>query len=370
MMKAEPLDAATRIAGFGLVADPQPIEVADEEWSRLAAKLTSHRLTGLAVAAVDAEALLLSEEQRADLLDRHRGTMFAALSIERKMVRVTRRLEEIGIRPVILKGPAFAHTIYPDPSWRAFGDLDLLVRTADWKRTCDVLAADGYRRGLPEPHAGFDERFGKAAVHRNGDGIELDVHRTLVLGPFGLWLDPDELFDHAVPFPLGGRELLRLDDVDRSIHACIHASLGTLSDQLWTVRDVAQCMLASGLDWKVLAERAERWRVVAVVAHAMRSAAELLRVPIPDGASELLQYRPPRKERRALETFLTERRDRGGTAISTLRAIPGLRAKAAYVRALVVPDREFLRARSPQGSYIRRWRRPLRWLTSRGKQRL
>jgi Uncharacterised nucleotidyltransferase len=368
--EAQPaLDAATRIAAFGLAADPSPIGVDEREWSRFAAKLTSHHLTGLAVAAVEAEALRLSEELRTDLLDRHKGAMFAALSIERKMLRVTRRLDEAGIRPVILKGPALAHTVYQDPSWRTFEDLDLLVRTLEWRRTCDVLTADDYRRELPEPHAGFDERFGKAAVHWNGDGIALDLHRTLVLGPFGLWLDPDELYDHAVPFSLGGRELLRLDDVDRSIHACLHASLGTLSDQLWTVRDVAQCMHAPELDWKVLAERAERWRVVAVVAHAIRSATELLRVPMPRGASELLEYRPPRSERRALETFLTERRDRGGTAISTLRAIPGLRAKAAYVRALVFPNREFLRARSPNGGYVSRWRRSLRWLGPSKKDR-
>jgi Uncharacterised nucleotidyltransferase len=362
------LDSATRIAAFGLAADRMLLEVDEREWPRLAAKLTSHRLTGLAVAAFEAEELLLTDEQRADLLERHKGVMFAALSIERKMLRVTRRLEEAGIRPVILKGPALAHTIYPDPSLRSFGDLDLLVRTEDWRSTCDVLAADGYRRGLPEPHAGFDERFGKAAVHRNGDGIELDLHRTLVLGPFGLWLHPDELFDHAVPFQLGGRQLLRLDDVDRLIHACLHASLGFRWEQLWTVRDVAQCALAPGLDWEELEERAGRWRVRAVVAHALRTASDLIKVRLPDGASEILEYRAPRTERRALETFLTERRDRGGTAISTLRAIPGVRGKAAYIRALAFPDREFLQARSPEGSYIRRWRRPLQWLTRRGKQ--
>jgi hypothetical protein len=363
------LEVATRIAAFGLLDDVEPVDGRDHDWRRLGSTLTTHRLTGLAWAAAERGAVLLTEEQRTDLLDRHKGAMFAALNIERKLLRTADRLEQAGIRPLVLKGPALAHTLYPDPSWRAFGDLDVLVRTEDWRESCDVLAESGYRRGLPEPHAGFDERFGKAAVHRNRDGIELDLHRTLVLGPFGLWLHPDELFEHAVPFILGGRTLLRLDDVDRLIHACLHASLGTLPDQLWTVRDVAQTAIDSDLDWTLVEDRARQWRVGAVVRHALGRASELLEFPLPREADRLRDYSPSRGERRALETFLTERRDRGGTALSTLRAIPGIRGKAAYVRALLFPDRDFVVARAQQGSYVRRWRTPLRWLSPRRKVR-
>ena len=363
------LEAANRIASFGLFEYMEPVDARDHDWRRLGSTLTTHRLTGVAWAATEGGALLLTEEQRTDLLDRHRGAMFAALNIERKLLRTADTLEDAGIRPVVLKGPALAHALYPDPSWRAFGDLDLLVRTEDWRGACDVLAESGYRRGLPEPHAGFDERFGKAAVHRNGDGIELDLHRTLVLGPFGLWLNPDELFEHAVPFTLGGRTLLRLDNPDRLIHACLHASLGTLPDQLWTVRDVAQAALDSDLDWTLVEDRARRWRVGAVLRHALGRASELLEVSLPQEADRLRDYSPSRGERRALETFLTERRDRGGTALSTIRAIPGIRAKAAYVRALLFPDRDFVVARAQQGNYVRRWRTPFRWLAPRRKVR-
>jgi hypothetical protein len=61
--------------------------------------------------------------------------------------------------------------------------------------------------------------------------------------------------------------------------------------------------------------------------------------------------------RRALEAYGPDRKARGSLEIATVRAIPNLSAKARYVRDLVLPGRDFVRARGPD-----RWRRPLRWI--------
>jgi hypothetical protein len=46
-----------------------------------------------------------------------------------------------------------------------------------------------------------------------------------------------------------------------------------------------------------------------------------------------------------------------------MNAIPSIRGKAGYVRSLVLPDREFLEARTGEhASYVRRWGVALRWL--------
>jgi len=77
-----------------------------------------------------------------------------------------------------------------------------------------------------------------------------------------------------------------------------------------------------------------------------------------------------RRERRALDAYITNRRSRGGTATSTIRAIPGLSAKIAYVRALLFPNRAFLSARQRNGrpSYLRRLAVPVRWFTGRHRR--
>jgi Uncharacterised nucleotidyltransferase len=354
------------VAAFGLGEPGGLLEAPHHEWDRFLASLQAQRLTGLAVAAADRETLRLTSEEAGELTERHREAMARALTIERELLELGSVLDDVAIEPIVLKGPAVAHSAYPDPSWRPFGDLDLLVRTSDWRRACAALERSGRHRRLPEPRPGFDERFGKAAVYRGSSWVEVDLHRTLVVGPFGLWIRPDDVLERTVPLSLGGRTFRRLDDTGLLLHACVHAALGWRVPFLWTLRDVAQIARMPGVDWTVLARLAERWRLQVVVQHALTTASEVLGVPVPPQAETVMAITPPRRQRRALSAYITPRRDRGGTAVSTLGAIPGVRRKAAYVQALVFPRQDFLnRRQAGRGSYWRRWLIPVRWLSGR-----
>ncbi len=373
MLDHEPQILAARLAAFaaphtGIDRDPiegEAIVVSDGDWPALRSNLEFQRLTGLAVAAMNVGVLRLPSWAMDELLESHRRAMGWALAVERRALRVCTALTEEGIDAVILKGPAFAHRFYPDPSWRPFGDLDLLVRTADLARAGAVLERLGFNRTLPEPRAGFDRRFGSGAVYRMSGGIEIDVHRTLVTGPFGLWMRPEDLFASTAELWLGGRALRRLDDTGSFLHACVHAALGALPSLLLPLRDVAQIAYTGDPDWERVVALAGRWRLRAVIAHALGVASEVLGVPPPPQALPLLESGSPRRERRALLAYTTDRQRRGARALSTIRAIPRLRAKAAYVMALGFPSRGFLAARqgSDRGSYVRRWTVPFRWLT-------
>jgi hypothetical protein len=355
-------DLAVRIAGFGL-EQSDPMRIPEGSWQDLLSELEIHKLTGLAVAGAEAGWLELEEARLAELMERQREDMVWALGLERTLLDLAAAFDDHGIDFVVLKGPAVAHTKYPDPSWRPFGDLDLLVRTADWRRACDLLGEVGLERRLPEPRRGFDERFGKAAVFRGPKRQEIDLHRTLAQGPFGIWLDADELFGHTTELRLGGRALRRLDDTALLAHACIHAVLGFEQPLLLTVRDVAQVAESANLDWELMGNWAKRWRLGVVFRHAFELISSLWGTPWSVDARPAVVDRP--KDRWALEAYTTPRRRRGGSARATVRALPGLRAKAAYVRALMAPGREFVAARSGSGSakrYLHRWATPVSWM--------
>lgn len=364
---ADPTALVRRVAATGLPGEwgGSSFQVEDGAWRAFASSLVWEKLTGLALAAWDGGVLQASVGQAKELVKHQRRAMLHALTLERRLLSLAEAFEEAGVEFVVLKGPALAHTFYPDPSWRPFGDLDLLVRTRDWQRTCALLPEQGFRRKYPEPRPGFVERFGHTAVHRSDDGFEVDLHRTLVAGPFGLWVNLDELFEHTTWFHVGGRRLRRLDDAALLVNACLHASLGSRPPLLLPLRDVAQVAMRGEIDWDLLADWGRRWKLRAVYRHAFQAVSETLGARLPREAHALTGGEPgTRRERRALEAYVTDRRWRGGKALGSLHAIRGLRAKTAYARMLFFPSKEFLEFRSEgrSRSYARRWLIPVRWI--------
>ena len=370
MSTAAPVERVVRsVASFGLVCEVTETHSVDEDtWLELKSRLIAERLTGLAMAAAEDGRLNLSDTHFAELSDAHREVMLWALDLERTLLDLAREFDDAGIEFVVLKGAALAHTVYPDPSWRPFMDIDLLVRTRDWRRSCALLAELGMVRRLVEPRPGFDERFGKAACHVNDKRQEIDLHRTLVLGPFGLWIDPDELFEGTSRFSLGGRDLNQLDDTASLMHACLHASLGMRRSLLVSFRDVAQAAESSGVVWEVILDWAERWRLRPVLRDAFMRTEQKLGTRNPPQLSPLIGEEPTRSERRLLSAYTSESRNRGGMALTTLQALPSVRSKAAYVRTLCFPSSDFLKARTGKDggpSYLRRWAVPIHWALGR-----
>lgn len=358
-----------RIASHGLRRRNEPVmalEVPDALWSGVLRSVAKQRISGLASAAAREGALLLTEAQREELLDRHRSAMAMVLLLEDLLRKVSSAMVSEEVPIVVLKGPAIAHAFYPHPSWRSYGDLDLLIARGDWQRACTVLAELGFRRLIPEPRRGFDERFGKGASFENSQALQVDLHRTLALGPFGLWIDPEALLSRSSEFRWGELSLRRLEDTDALIHACIHAALGRQEPLLVPLRDVAQIAWSGNIDWGSMSERTREWRLSAPVAHAMRTTADRLDARLPAETEQLFRIRVPWRERRSLEAYTTDRARRGGAALAALWAIPGIKARAAYIRALLFPEDRFRAARQ-QGSGGRRSRLmiPLRWAVER-----
>ncbi len=329
-------------------------------------RLVREKLTGVAAAAHRAGFLRLSESQGEELLRHQREAMLWALTLERRLLQLSDAFQGASLEFVVLKGSALAHTVYPDPCWRPFGDLDLLVRTSDWRAACSLLSELGFHRKLPEPRPGFGERFANAASHIDGEGCEVDLHRSLVIGPFGLWIDPAELFERKDFFRLGGHLLPRLEDTALLLHACVHAALGYSPPLLLPIRDVAQVAANASIDWARLAAWGRRWKLRAVIQHAFETATDL-GLDLPQGVWGLMDVNATRRERRALRSYTTSRRGRGGVALSTLEALPGVRAKLAYISAMLLPSRDFLASRAGSAvspSVARRWMVPLRWLAN------
>jgi hypothetical protein len=355
-----PAGIVEAVAAHGLPgAPPLPQRALDgATWRAVLERATGDRVAPwLAAATVDG-ALGASPRQRDQAVLAHEQAMRLCVVLERALLDAASRLEDAGIDYRVLKGPAVAHLDYPDPSARAFGDVDLLVAAADYDRALAVFEVAGARRRYTEVRPGFDRRWGKGACLVAADGIELDVHRTFVAGPFGLTIDLDELFAHGGAVVIGSRTLPTLDRTGRFLHACFHASLGDRTARLVALRDVAQLVLTTDLDRDEALTLAHHWRAETVVARAVRLTWRRLRLAPHPWLAWADAQRPDRFQARALRAYTAPSRSYATQAVAGVAAVPTVSEKLAYVRALLLADSDHLAHRDR--SYPRRLQRAWR----------
>lgn len=335
------------IAAVGLRDAPPdrfPTRVLDPEaWRNLITSVQLNRVTGLLASAVDDALLPSTPEQRGEVMQLHAEMMSICLRLEGDLLEVSSLLEENEVKTIVLKGPAFAHLDYVRPELRFFGDIDLLVRGEQFDSASDVLERTGHRRRFREVRPGFDGRFGKGASFTGVNGREVDVHRTFVMGPFGLQIQLDPLWDGpGQHFWVGDRPFRAFDQEGRFLHACYHAALGKREAQLVPLRDLAGMLdRASDVDVEGWIRRASSWNGTAVVARAVAVAWTTLGLPATTLSVWARDYRPSAAERRALRTYLDPRMGYAARSVAALSVVPGLSNKLAFGYAMLIPDGQY-----------------------------
>jgi len=289
-------------SGRGLPTEP----ISEQDWPTVLDCASSHRLTGLLCTAVDVGALPTTSEQRSHVLQVQLSRMAWVMQLEHELLAVIDLLSRSGVDIRCLKGPAVAHLDYPDPAARSFVDLDVLIRSEKVDDAVAALTAAGFQRRHPQPRPGFDRRFSKGITFLSPTGYELDLHRTFVQGPWGLWIDLNDLWSSMEEFQFAGRVVPALSRPARFMHACYHGALGDWPPRLSSMRDIAQLLLCTGQDELEVHDLISRWRAEAVVAAAIVDSWALLgiqrRTAVSDGAHRYVATR------RELEQLAVHRR--------------------------------------------------------------
>jgi putative nucleotidyltransferase-like protein len=373
-MTASATDVVRGVAGYGLpgaaVALPQAL-LDDKAWEAVLAGVSGQRLTGHMVRALDDGAFMANDDQQAAALEAHERALAVELVLERLLLTTMYQLDAASIAARVLRGPAVAHSVYLDPGLRSFADVDVLVASWDYDAALALLCAHGARRRYQEPRKGFDRRFGKGVCLEipGGLGLEIDLHRTFVAGPFGLAVDTGALFESSTTFHLGGQELHGLDPESRFLDSCFHAALGRKQPRLVAWRDVAQMILCAPLDADRVRERCRAWRCGVVVQRAIGLAWDAFAL---DSTPEVVRWARSQEssvfEQRALRAYVSSDRSYASQAVAGLQAVRSRREKVRYATALLVPNRAYVRMR--EGSYRRRVRRALRLFREESRRQL
>jgi hypothetical protein len=115
-----------------------------------------------------------------DRRDRARGVV-RRLAAEAALIEVVGPLSECGVRPLVLKGAAFAHWLYESPDERLYEDIDLLVDPERIELAESVLAELGCSRadsGLHEHERSLHHSRWKRA---GGRPFRVELHHTMHL---------------------------------------------------------------------------------------------------------------------------------------------------------------------------------------------
>jgi hypothetical protein len=348
------------VAAYGLAGTmlDLPEDVLDDrQFIKLNREVRSQRLTGLLWSAIADGSFPVTPSQRERAEESHIQRLAAVLVLEDLLLQTVEALRDAGVPCRVLKGPAVAHLDYPDPAQRVFGDVDLLVPGSSFDVAVATLEAAGCRRRFPEPRPGFERRFGKGAC-MTADGLEIDLHRTFVMGPYGERLALDALWERHETFQLSGTRIATLSAEGRLLHAAYHTVLGDRCPRLVPMRDVAQMVLTKAIDYTSLRALMKASAGEAVVARAVRltwhelQIADVLAISAWSG-----DYAEDRRAAADLSLYGAAS-TYAARSFGTVRAIPTWSGKAQYLAALTLPDQGYLAGRD--AGQIGRLRRGIR----------
>ena len=288
----------------------------------------------------------------------------------RELSEVLQVLAAHGVTPVVFKGAALAHSVYPDPVCRLMGDLDLWVTVDEMDRAREALSTAGFvsRTNLTRPPTLLPFNSGEVQLHgtRPGTGL-VELHFGVFAGE---WLrrtanvDEVAIRNRVQPIILLGQRAHQLAPEDALIQLAVHAAVNhqlSLS-ALRSLVDVSLLARHAPLDWSVVVQRAREWRIATATWLVLRLAVDLC--GLADAAEAVRQLQPSALRRRMIRRFanaesLVEMRDLSKSKwryVYLLLMVDRKRDAVKLVYRTLWPERDWLIARYGRYTFSTRLR--------------
>jgi len=326
------LDLLRAVARHGVVGgDTGPVSVAPEQVATLLVEATAHKLVGLLDQAVADGVVRCDEESAVRVGDRAVEVAAWSVQLERHLLVVHDLFDDAGLPHRFVKGATVAHRFYSHPGLRMSVDVDALVEPAELDRAVALLVEAGHTRQQRDPYPGFSRRYAKSVSLRSAAGIEVDLHRVIPDGPFGLRASPDVVWTRpAGAVAVGGREVPALDPVAAFVQACVNAVASYDMVSLASLRDVVEVAAAVAGVVPELRSLAAAMGVEACLAEAVAHAVVELGWDAPASVAEIARWPISAREREWLDSYRLRPSD-ARRALLGMHAVPGLSGKVAYL---------------------------------------
>ncbi len=210
---------------------------------------------------------------------------FHCLANAAELLEVLNAFEKAGIAALPFKGVVLGASAYGDMTFRAAGDLDLLIYYRDLQRATQILRKRGYELktaaledGSPAMPNYFEYHFERA-----DDGMVLELRWRLELTQprYKHDLGMDWAWPRRRTTKLGGADVPNFDAVSGLLMLCMHGSKHVWSRLVW-VCDVAKLLESEpALDWDFAQREARRVGLMRCLALGVLLARKLVDAPVP-----------------------------------------------------------------------------------------
>ncbi|MBE0582421.1 MAG: nucleotidyltransferase family protein, partial [Desulfofustis sp.] len=163
-----------------------------------------------------------------------------------------------GLSPLVIKGAALCHTLYPDPALRPMRDIDLLLAPEEAVRAQQVALSAGFdRHGTPTP----DDHYHLPPLVKTVEGMKvcIEIHRALYpdCPPYYPRTDFERLLAGSAPFACGDLCCATLGAEEMLSHLYHHGFRMPLSYEPYKLINAADLIgfveqQAEALDWSRL----------------------------------------------------------------------------------------------------------------------
>ncbi len=258
-----------------------------------------------------------------------------ALGLDVALVEVHKALSAVGVRSILLKGPAIANWLYDDSIERFYTDIDLLIRE-------DSLAVAGAalaKLGFVQPYAGVGasaepDDHAQMWRRRQPNLGEVDLHHRFAgvnADPAVIW---DALSQRTVSLRVAGHDVEVLDHVGLALIIALHAAAHGPEDE-WPRQDLARALeRASSETWAAAADLAKQ------LAAEQSFALGLRRLPRGVLLAERLGLTTEVSAHAALLSGGVGSKDAWG--FHQFAIASGWRARAVVLREKLLPSRAFM----------------------------
>lgn len=261
------------------------VDIAD-----LAKLALEHRMAPWLAAVISSNEETAAADRLAPLRQAGAGQTMQTMLLYAEMTKVVGLLNEAEIPVVLLKGPALADTVYPDPALRAYGDIDVLIHEADLPETSAILRNRGYAEEHEEHqphrihqcHGIFQRKF----MHpESGHCLEVHCdHLQIGLEPVSM----DEIWNDASEHSFGRARARVLEQHDLFVQLCVHLNRHGFERLAW-FKDLDLMVRRDTLDWNLVAAKAQKQGCLDSVSYTLYLLGRTLGTPLPPQAREVVE---------------------------------------------------------------------------------